>query len=393
MCFVPKAAAAVLGLGLFAASALPGFAADRGVHADRIVLGQSAALDGMVGQIGTEMRLGLQAAFKEANDSGGVKGRAIELISLDDKYRPASALENTEELILTEGVYAMIGAVGTAPAEVAAPLSQDMGIPFIGAFTGTNFLRQSEFTNVVNIRASYDQETEIWIERLTADLGVKRFALLYQDDSYGIAGLNGVKKALEKRGLSLVAEGSYYRNTTAVKTALLEIRKAEPEAVLIVGAYRPAAEFIKLARSLGLTPHFVNMSFVGGEILAQALAAQRAGVIVTQVVPSPLDTSLPLVQNYQAALTALDEKARPGAVSLEGYIAGRLFLEVLRNIEGEPTQKGFIETLYRIGRFDLGGFVLTYEQGKNQGSDAVYLAVIQDDGTLRQVESLAGAGG
>ncbi|MFN3460184.1 MAG: ABC transporter substrate-binding protein [Oceanibaculum sp.] len=397
MRFVPKAAttvlSAVLGLGFVAVSTLPGFAADPGIYADRIVLGQTAALDGTVGQLGTEMRAGLLAAFKEANDAGGVNGRKIELVSLDDSYRATTALANTEQLLFTEGVYAMIGAVGTAPSEAAAQLSQDMGIPFIGAFTGSDALRQTDYTNVVNIRASYDQETEAWVERLTADLGVKRFAVLYQDDSYGISGLNGVRKALEKRGLKPVAEGSYFRNTTAVKTALLTIRRAEPEAVLIVGAFRPAAEFIKLARSLGVEPHFVNMSFTGGEMLAQALAAQRAGVIVTQVVPSPLDSSLPLVQAYQAALTALDEKARPGAVSLEGYIAGRLFVAVVGSLDGEPTQRGFIEALYRIGRFDLGGYALSFEQGKNQGADAVYVTVIQGDGTLKQVERLPGAGG
>ena len=174
MRFVPKAAttvlSAVLGLGFVAVSTLPGFAADPGIYADRIVLGQTAALDGTVGQLGTEMRAGLLAAFKEANDAGGVNGRKIELVSLDDRYRATTALANTEQLLFTEGVYAMIGAVGTAPSEAAAQLSQDMGIPFIGAFTGSDALRQADYTNVVNIRASYDQETEAWVERLTAIL-------------------------------------------------------------------------------------------------------------------------------------------------------------------------------------------------------------------------------
>jgi ABC-type branched-subunit amino acid transport system substrate-binding protein len=394
---VPKAATivlgTVLGLGVFAASAVPALAGASGVYADRIVVGQSTALNGTVAELGMAMREGLLAAFKEANDAGGVKGRAIELLTRDDAYRADRALANTEELILTEGVFAMIGSVGTAPSMAAMQLANDMGIPFIGPFTGAPALRQPDLDYVVNIRASYDQEAEAWIERLTADLDAKRIAILYQDDAFGISGVMAVKKAMEKRGLSLVAEGSYFRNTTAVKTALLTIRKAEPDAVLIVGAYRPTAEFIKLSRSLGMTPRFLTSSFVGGEVFSQALAAQRTGVVVTQVMPLPQDDTLPLVQQYQAALKAMSDKARPDTVSLEGYVAGRLFLEVLRNIEGEPTQRAFIDTLYKVGSFDLGGFTLTFGKGDNQGSDAVTVTVIQDDGTPRQVESLAGAGG
>ncbi|MCH2393307.1 ABC transporter substrate-binding protein [Oceanibaculum sp.] len=401
MRFVPKAAAtvrgtvlgAVLGLGIIAASAAPALAAASGVYADRIVVGQSAALNGSVAELGMAMREGLLAAFKEANDAGGVKGRKIELMTKDDEYRADRALANAEELILTEGVFAMIGSVGTAPSMSAMQLANDMGIPFIGAFTGAPALRQPELDYVINIRASYDQEAELWIERLTADLQAKRIAILYQDDAFGISGVRAVKKALEKHGLTLVAEGSYYRNTTAVKTALLTIRKANPEAVLIVGAYRPAAEFIKLSRSLGMDPRFVTTSFVGGEVFSQALAAQRTGVAVTQVMPLPQDESLPLVQQYQAAMMAVSDKARPDTVSLEGYVAGRLFLEVLRKIEGEPTQRAFIDTLYKVGSFDLGGFTLTFGKGDNQGSDTVTLTVIQDDGTVKKVESLAAAGG
>ena len=163
---VPKAAAtvlgAVLGLGLFAASPAPALAAASGVYTDRIVVGQSAALNGTVAELGMAMREGLLAAFKEANDAGGVKGRTIELLTRDDAYRADRALANAEELILSEGVFAMIGSVGTAPSMAAMQLANDMGIPFIGPFTGAPALRQPDLDYVVNIRASYDQEAEAW---------------------------------------------------------------------------------------------------------------------------------------------------------------------------------------------------------------------------------------
>jgi ABC-type branched-subunit amino acid transport system substrate-binding protein len=145
------------------------------------------------------------------------------------------------------------------------PIAAEAGVPFMGPFTGAAFLRDPSLGNVINVRGSYDQETEAWIERLTTDLGVSRIAILYQDDTFGRAGLSGVSKAMERRGMKLVAEGTYERNTTAVKMALLEIRKADPEAIVMVGAYKPCAEFIKLAHRLKLNPVFVNISFVGAQ--------------------------------------------------------------------------------------------------------------------------------
>ena len=171
---------------------------------------------------------------------------------------------------------------------------------------------------MINIRGSYDQETEAWIEHLTTDLGVKRIAILYQDDTFGRAGLSGVSKALEKRHMKLVAEGTYERNTTAVKTALLAIRKADPEAVVMVGAYKPSAEFIKLAHRLKLSPVFVTISFVGANALANELGEDGKGVVVTQVVPFPWDLNIPLVARYQKALKAANSDRRSASSRSRG---------------------------------------------------------------------------
>src|SRR5262249_39262976 len=201
-------------------------------------------------------------------------------------------------------VFALVGEVGTTTSNAVQPIATEAGVPFIGPSTGAAFLRNPALGNVINVRASYDQETEVLVEHLTADLGISRIAILYQDDSFGRAGLDGVTKALKKRGMHLVAEGTYERNTTAVKMALLAIRKADPEAVVLVGTYKPSAEFIKLAHKLKLNPVFVNISFVGPSALAKELGKDGKGVVVAQVVPFPGDTSLPLVAQYQKALKA-----------------------------------------------------------------------------------------
>lgn len=269
--------------------------AEPGVGPDRILFGQAAALTGPAASLGQDMRKGLLAAFGEVNRAGGVKGRKLDLVSLDDGYDPDRSVQATKKLIDDDNVFALIGAVGTPTSMATQPIAADDGVPFIGAFTGAEFLRTPFKPNVVNVRASYFQETEAMVERLVADRGIRRIAILYQDDAYGRAGLEGVQRALEKRSMRLVAEGTFERNTTAIKSPLLVIRAADPEAVILVGPYMPCAAFIKLARSLEMTSLFLNTSFVGAGALAHELGPLGDGVIVTQVTPSPWDRSLPLV--------------------------------------------------------------------------------------------------
>jgi ABC-type branched-subunit amino acid transport system substrate-binding protein len=365
--------------------------ADPGVFDDRIIFGQSAALKGPAAALGLGMRDGILAAFHEANDAGGVNGRKLDLISYNDDYEPELAIAKTQQLIDEGKVFALIGEVGTPTSMAVQPITTEQGVPFIGPFTGADFLRDPSLTNVINIRASYGQETETWIEHLTTDLGLSRIAILYQDDSFGRAGLEGVKKALEKRGLDLVAEGTYMRGTTAVKRALLAIRRGDPQAVVMVGAYEPCAEFIKLARMIKLDAVFVNISFVGSKPLAEELGRDGEGVVVTQVVPPPDDVNIPLVARYQRALKSVNPSAEPGFVSLEGYIVGRLVVEALNHLGNSVTRAGLLSTIRDVGVFDLDGITLSYGAGDNQGMDKVYLTVIQPDGSFRAVDRLNSA--
>ena len=362
--------------------------AEPGVFDDRIVFGQSAAFDGPAAALGLGMREGILASFNEANAAGGVNGRRLELVSYDDGYEPEKSDCQHQAPDRAKGCSRSIGEVGTPTSSAVQPIATEAGVPFIGPFTGAAFLRNPSLGNVINVRGSYDQETEAWIEHLTTDLGVSRIAILYQDDTFGRAGLSGVSKALEKRGMKLVAEGTYERNTTAVKMALLEIRKADPEAVVMVGAYKPCAEFIKLARRLKLNPVFVNISFVGANALAKELGEDGKGVVVTQVVPFPGDTSIPLVARYQKALKAANPDAQIGFVSLEGYMVGRLVVEALGKVKGPVTRAGLLSTIKEVGTFDLGGITLTYGPDDHQGMDQVFLTVIQADGSFKPIDRL-----
>jgi len=382
-----SAVAAMLGFGAIALMDVAAHA-EPGVFDDRIAFGQSAAFEGPAAALGLGMREGILASFNEANATGGVNGRRLELVSYDDGYEPEKAIANTKRLIEENGVFALVGEVGTPTSNAAQPIATEAGVPFIGAFTGAAFLRNPSLGNVINIRGSYDQETETWIEHLTTDLGVSRIAILYQDDTFGRAGLSGVMKAMEKRGMKLVAEGTFERNTTAVKTALLAIRKADPEAVVMVGPYKPCAEFIKLAHRLKVDAVFVNISFVGANALAKELGEDGKGVVVTQVVPFPGDTSIPLVARYQKALKAANPDAQIGFVSLEGYMVGRLVIEALGKVNGPVTRAGLLSTIKEVGKFDLGGITLSYGPDDNQGMDQVFLTVIQADGSFKPIDRL-----
>jgi ABC-type branched-subunit amino acid transport system substrate-binding protein len=365
----------------------PAFAED-GVAADKIVFGQAAALDGPTAALGQGMKAGINAAFAEANKAGGVKGHKLELKSVDDGYEPTKSIEVVNKLLGEDKVFAIAGAVGTPTSVATQPLADKAGAPFIGAFTGTEALRAPYKASVVNVRASYFQETETMVEHLTKDLGATKIAIMYQDDAYGQAGLAGVKKALEKRTMTLAAEGTYERNTTAIKGALLAIKKGDPDAVIMIAAYKPAAEFIKLAKQIKLNATFVNISFVGSDALAKELGGAGAGTVITQVVPFPNDASIPVVARYQEALKASAPGEQPGFVSLEGYLVGRTIVAAIEKMNGEPTRKGFVEAVQKSGGFDLGGFKLSYSDSSNRGSDQVYLTVIQPDGSFKAVTHL-----
>jgi branched-chain amino acid transport system substrate-binding protein len=374
----------LIGLGMMPCAAQ----ADPGVLGDRIVFGESAAFSGPAAALGLSMREGILAAFNETNKAGGVHGRKLTLISYDDGYEPDRAIANTNRLINDDKVFALIGEVGTPTSQAAQPIATEARVPFIGPFTGAGFLRNPALGNVVNVRASYDQETETWIERLTQDLDISRIAILYQNDGFGKAGLSGVVKAMDKRGLKLVAQGTYERNTVAVEDAVKAIGKGNPQAVVMVGAYKPCAAFIKQARASGLKARFVNISFVGTNALAKELGSDGNGVIVTQVVPFPEDTSIPLVAQYQKALRSDNPNAKFGFVSLEGYMVGQLVVQSLSKMNGPVTRDGLLATIEKVGSFNLGGVTLSYGPNDNQGMDRVFLTVIQSDGSIKPVDHL-----
>ncbi|MCY3596945.1 MAG: ABC transporter substrate-binding protein, partial [Rhodospirillales bacterium] len=357
-----------------------------GVFNDRVVFGQSAAFSGPAQALGQAMRLGIEAAFHEQNGAGGVHGRMLELVAMDDRYEPGFAYANTRDLIRKEQVFGLIGEVGTPTSRSAAGLVDAEAVPFLAPFTGAGFLRDPGLETVVNLRASYAQETEHMVERLTVDLGVTSVAVMYQNDSYGQSGLSGVLEALGRRGLEPVVTWYYERNTSAVKAAVFHIAAANPEAVLMIGAYQPVAKAISLLRK-DIDPVFLAVSFVGGNALARELGDEATGVYITQVVPTLDAAGIHVVSDYLAALDAFDPGTEPDFVSLEGYLAGRLAFFGLEACK-ELTRACFLNAIQTSDSINLSGFSLQYGPGDNQGSDEVTMTVIDERGRLVPVAHL-----
>ena len=361
---------------------------DPGISDAEILFGQSAAFTGPAQELGQEMRNGILAAFEEANRAGGIHGRQLVLESLNDAYETDYAVANTRRLIDNDEVFALIGAVGTPTSRAASPLAHAAGVPFIAPFTGAEFLRDPRLDNVLNLRASYYQETEEMVARLTEDLDITEVAVLYQDDAYGRTGLQGVESALERRGLATVASSHYERNTSAVKSAVVRIIEADPQAVILIGAHEPVARTIELIQR-EIDPVFLTVSFVGSNALARELGDEGEGVYVTQVVPLPDDDGIPVVARYRAALAAFDSDAEPGFVSMEGYLAGRLAIAGLEACGRELSRNCLITALHDPATVNIDGMQLQYGPRDNQGSDTVFLTMIGADGKYRQVDKLA----
>lgn len=359
--------------------------ASQGVDDANVRFAQIAALEGPAAALGDGMRQGINAAFEEANSNGGVHGRMISLESMDDGYEPDRSVEHIRSVISSDNYIGLIGPVGTPTSKAMQPIATDAELPFIGPFTGAGFLRDAALSNVLNVRATYAAETEAWIAQLVDKQGLKNVAILYQDDGFGRVGLAGVTEALARRDMTLVAEGTYTRNTVAVKSALLEIRKSKPEAVVMVGAYKPIAEFVRLSHKLKFKPEFATISFVGSKALAADLGVTGEGVIISQVVPNPWDNSIPVVAKYQEALKAVDADAEPGFVSLEGYIVGRLAIEALNKVGEDLTRENLMAALSNLGVVDMGGAQLAFGPNDNQGMDEVFLTRITADGGFEPV--------
>ncbi len=353
-------------------------AAAPGVSGDTIVLGQSAPLTGPSSQLGIEMRDGALAYFDYINSNGGVHGRKIVLKTLDDAADAQRAASNTRQLIDTERAFALFGYVGIGPAKAAMPMVEQEKVPFFAPLTGGEFLHAQFRPNVFNIRAGNALEGEKIVENLEG-MGFKKIAVLYNDDAAGKAAYDEFERTLQKRRLSVMGSATIPRNSTDVAAAAAKIRAMQPNAVLMITTYPASAAFIQAMRKDALSiPFFWNMSFVGSQGLAKALGIGAAGVMISQVMPSPWNERLTLTREYRKLYLNKPER-QPGFSSLEGFIAAKAFVTGLERAGTQLTRTSFRNAVESSG-IDLGGFVLKFSPTNHEASNYVELTVIRRDG-------------
>lgn len=373
----------LLGAGagaLLAAAGLPALAED-GVTDKEIRIGMANALTGPASGLGTDLKAGADAFLARVNAAGGVNGRKVILVSKDDGYEPEKTAAATRALIEQDKVFVLFGYVGTPTSAAAVPLASKAGVPYLFPFTGAEFLRNPVNKLVFNVRASYFDETELMVERLTKDAGAKSIALFIQDDAFGEAGKAGVNRALHKRNMKVAAEARYKRNTLDVDAGLAQIKAASPDGVVFIGTYASLAAIVKKAKAQGIKSKFMTVSFIGTAGFLKEAGADGDGVYITQVMPSP-ESGSPLVKQYLA-----DMKGGPvNYGSLEGYVDAAVLLEALKKAGSNPTRATFLSAMESLS-IDLGGLKVAFSATSHQGAKDVFLTVVRG-GKAVQVDKL-----
>jgi branched-chain amino acid transport system substrate-binding protein len=354
--------------------------AEPGVTNDAITLGQSTALSGPLGDLGQEVLKGSKAYFDALNARGGINGRKIVLISKDDAYDPKKTVENVEAFIAGGETFALFGTFGTPNNEALIPVALKAGMPVLMPYTGAPSIRKPELVGVFNLRASYADEAEKLIQHLTT-IGFKKIGIAYQNNSFGKEVLTAATAALEQRQLKPVAAVSVENNASDAAAAATKLLAAQPDALVLGLAGKPTIEVIKNVNQSrkGLQMYALSVLATAGNL--KALGNDGSGVAISQVVPFPSNTVMPLVRDYQQAMKAagVNEFSH---LSLEGYLNARVVAEGIRRAGRNLSRESLITSLQSINRMDMGGMEIGFGKGASSASKFVELTVINSQGRL-----------
>ncbi|WP_323003906.1 ABC transporter substrate-binding protein [Denitromonas sp.] len=367
--------AALVGLALSAA-ALPSLAAD-------IVIGQVAPFTGTLAPTGKGVNLGIQAYFGRVNATGGIRGNKLKLVSRDDGYKVPETLKQTAELIDKEQPVALVGLVGTG--NVAAVLKEGLlekaGIPLVGVRSGAMVLRDPVPTHIFHTRASYAAEVNTIVRQMQS-MGLKRIAVLYQDDPFGEDGLNAARKALAESGMELVAAGGYKKGTTEVDEAVKAIHAADPNGIIMVSNTAASAAFAKGIRDAGSFALMIAVSVTAGPQVAEKIGNTAAhGLGIVQVVPKPESQAIAISRDLNEDLKRIGATEAPDHTILEGYLMAKVLVEGIRRA-GEPTRPRILAALNGLGTYDAGGVTLRYSDANHDGSEYTDISILDRNGRL-----------
>lgn len=360
------------------------YAADPGITDTTITIGMSAPFTGPNGAYGLDMRQTIEAYFEQVNKAGGVNGRKLELIALDDGYETEKTVANTKALINDKKAFALLAYYGSSPTtEAMNTVFGPAKVPLVGTISGAGTLREpvSENPNsryMFNVRASYANEAEAIINQMVS-LGLKRIAVFYQNDGFGKSGLDGVTNALKKHNLAPTAVGTVERNSVDVNAAVESISKVTPQAVVMVTLYKPTAAFVKAMKKIGQNPMLMTLSPVGTEQLVKELGAEARGIGISQVVPYPWNDVSATVRDYQKLLGKTGSFSYYG---MEAFLMARTLTEGLKRSGKDISREKLVTTLESLNNLEMGEYRVSYSPNLHLGSRFVELTVVGPGGKI-----------
>lgn len=358
--------------------ALAADGAGQGLPADEIVIGQTSALTGILGEQGIANTRGSQAYFDYVNAHGGVNGRSIRVITLDDGYDAGKAVANVKQLIEKDNAVALFGIVGI-PANLAImPLIAQAGIVNFAPFTGSEVMRTPHNRLVFNVRASYTDEIEKIVEHLGIR-GIRKIGVLVQNNAFGAEGLAAFEQALAKRKLSLAAKAGINNDSSDVDKAVAVLAQANVQSIVLITVGKPSIDFIKAYNQRQRGTQFFALSVMASQGAINALGRDGVGVIVSQVSPFPFSGTSPLVREYQSVMkkAGFSEFSYP---SMEGFLNAKIMTEALRRTGRDFSRERLIAALEAMGKVDFDGHVVNFSKANHQGSRYVELTVISKEG-------------
>jgi branched-chain amino acid transport system substrate-binding protein len=357
--------------------------AEPGITENSITLGMTSPFSGPNGAYGNDMRRVIETYFEQVNKSGGVNGRKINLVALDDGYETDRAVANTRILISEKNVFALLASYGSSPTtEAMNKVFGPSRVPLVGTISGAGSLREPISQNpgsryMFNVRASYADETEAIVNQLVS-LGLKNVAVFYQNDGFGKSGLDGVTNALKKSNLAPTAAATVERNSVDVNAAVEAIAKAKPQAVIMVTLYKPTAAFVKAMKKAGQSPMFMTLSPVGTEQLIAELGPDSRGIGISQVMPYPWSDVVPMVHDYQKLVGG---KGGYSYYGIEAYAMARVMVDALKRMGKDPSREKLMTALESTN-LDMGGLKVAFSTTNRQGSRFVELTVVGPGGKV-----------
>ena len=366
-------------LGLAAALLVGGTcAAETGVTDREILIGQSLGLTGPLAELGLDIANGVRAYFDGVNEKGGIHGRRVKVLTLDDGYQVASTVKNVQKMVDEDQVFALFNIMGTPNSAAILPLVGKGAVPFFSPFTGAEVTRTPMLPNVFNMRASYKDEAEKMVQHL-ATVGIKRVSVVYQANSFGKDGLAGVEAAMAKRSMKPYSVASIETSAVDVDKAVSTLHDTRPEAIILITAGKPTFEFIKAYNKVRRGMQFYTLSVMGAQANIKALGSDGVGVVVTSVVPFPWSQAHPLVKEYQAAMQQIGLRDY-SFVSFESYINAKVLGEAIKRAGKDLTRARLITAAEGMKQLSWGGFDINFGKDSRQASRFVDVTIIGPNG-------------